>query len=46
MPNRHPSQELSHMTSLGAPGKPSGTLFRLMPTGTGPEQSVRPCLAG
>lgn len=34
------------MTSLGAPGNPSGTLFRLMPTGTGPEQSVRPCVAG
>lgn len=34
------------MTSLGAPGKPSGTLFRLMPTGTGPEQSVRPAWQG
>lgn len=34
------------MTSLGAPGIPSRTLFRLMPTGSGTEHSVRPCLAG
>lgn len=38
--------ELIHVTSLGAPGSPSGTLFRLMPAGTGPEQNVRLCQAG
>lgn len=46
VPDGPPSRDLPYGTSLGAAGNPSGTLFRQMPTGPCPEQSIRPCLAG
>ena len=46
VPHRPPSPESIHVTSLGAPGNPSGTLFRPRPAGTGRKQNGRPRLAG